>query len=744
MGVVYKAEDTRLGRNVALKFLPEKLAKDHLTLERFRREARAASALNHPNICTIHDIGDHEGQPFIVMEFLEGQTLRHHLQNGPLPTDQLLDFGIQIAEALSAAHFRGILHRDIKPDNVFVTVNAQIKLLDFGLAKLLAQGPESAPGIQTTDSSQESLTATGIAVGTPYYMSPDQLQDKVLDNRSDVFSLGVLLYEMATGTLPFQGSNLVALLNEILHKVPALPTQLNPELPESLGQVLKKALEKDPDVRHQSAKDLMADLKHVRQDPHSTSTLIPAPTATNRVQPSIAVLPFVNMSPDPENEYFSDGLAEELINSLTKLKGLRVAARTSAFSFKGMRRKISDIGKQLSVATILEGSVRKSGNQLRITVQLVNASDGYHLWSERYDREMEDIFKLQDEIAQQIVEKLQVELAKGSGDLLRKRYTENLEAYNLYLKGRYHLNQRTEQSTHRAIDCFQRAASEDSRYALAYAGLGEAYVLLGTGSYYGTRPSEALSKAKKTALRAIELEESCAEAHVALALVYFRADWDWKRAEEEFCRAISLNESLATGHHQYAMVLATQLRFDEALTEIQRAHELDPLSPIISTAVGRILYFARRFEEAIDQCSQTLELNPQFAVTYFDLAVAYALKGRYAEAASAAKKFGALSQNQELTKVALAVVYGMSGERGKAVELVNALIESAKNRYVSPYILALGHVHLGDLNRVIELLEEGYVQRESKLVYLLCEPAWDPLRDDPRFQDLLRRMNLEA
>jgi len=738
MGVVYRAEDTRLGRHVALKFLPEQFAQNRQALERFQREARAASALNHPNICVIFDIGDHEGRPFIVMEFLEGHTLRHFLQDGPLSADQLLEFALQISEALDAAHSRGILHRDIKPDNVFVTTSGHIKLLDFGLAKLLELNPEGAH-----NTAPGPLTAAGMAVGTPYYMSPDQLLDRELDDRSDVFSLGVLLYEMATGTRPFKGSDLSALFNEILNKVPTFPTQLNPGLPKGLGQVLNKALEKDRKLRHQSAKELIADLMRVKRQAHLPSS--PASVNEKAHKPSIAVLPFVNMSADPDNEYFSDGLAEELINALTQLKGLDVAARTSAFNFKGADQSISEIGRRLSVDTILEGSVRKAGKRLRITAQLINTADGYHIWSERYDREMEDIFELQDEITRKIVDKLRVNLTEDSQELLVKRYTKNVEAYNLYLKGRYHLNQRTEQNILKAIDCLEQAVLKDSGYALPHAGLAEAYILLNIDCpilICDRDPAEMVSKAKQAAQKAIELDDSCAEAHVALALIFFRLDWNWERAEQEFRHALERNQSLATAHHQYAMFLASVSRFDEAIAEIRKAYELDPLSPIIGTAVGRILHFARRFDEAIDQCLRTSELNPQFPGAHFDSGLAYFAKGMHLEARAAFERLASIPGDPKRGLMELAWVHSSLGERDEAFELVDKLRELSPG--ILPRVpLALLHAGLGDLDQAFELLEEGYAQRDSNLLYLGCEPLFDHLREDPRFADLLRRMNLE-
>jgi len=508
--VVYKAQDTRLGRNVALKFLPGELAQNRQALERFQREARAASALDHPNICTIHDIGEQEGQPFIVMQFLKGRTLRKYLGSGPLDKDHLIEWSIQISSALNAAHDKGIIHRDIKPDNVFVTESGPIKLLDFGLAKLVEEGPYGA-GAELDTQVEGPLTAPGIGVGTPYYMSPEQLLDKALDARSDIFSFGVLLYEMATDSMPFQGQDLGAVFHKILSEAPVSPEKLNPKLSDELGGVIQKALEKDRKARYQSAKDLLDDLTRLKEGGNSHSRLASSTALNVNAQPSIAVLPFVNMSPDPENEYFSDGLAEELINALTQLKGLRVAARTSAFTFKGGHESISHIGRELKVDTVLEGSVRKSGKRLRITAQLVNVADGYHIWSERYDREMEDIFDLQDDIARKIVDKLRLRFDMDSQEPLIKRYTENLKAYNLYLKGRYHLNLRTEPSLLKAVECLEQAVSEDEGYALPHAGLAEAYILLNLDCPLllgETAPSDTHSKAKDAARRAIALDES--------------------------------------------------------------------------------------------------------------------------------------------------------------------------------------------------------------------------------------------
>ena len=514
-----------------------------------------------------------------------------------------------------------------------------------------------------------------------------------------------------------------------------------------MEQIIHKTLEKDPKVRYQSAKELLVDLNRVLRDTSSgVVTSWASETHSPPKEPSIAVLPFVNMSSDPDSEYFGEGLAEELINAMTHVGGVRVASRTSAFQFKGKAHDISVIGEALRVDTVLEGSVRKAGNRLRITAQLINVADGYHLWSERYDREMKDIFELQDDITRQIVDKLRIQLAMGSRKLLVKHSTENVEAYNLYLKGRYHLNRRVPEIMLKAVECFEQAATEDTHYALPHAGLAEAYILLNTDGHHGHRDAWDRSlffKAKAAAHKATELDDSSAEAHAALALVYFRLDWNWQKAEQEFCIALKQQEGLASVHHQYAMFLAMINLLDEALVQIRRAHELDPLSPIISTAVGRVLHFARRFDEAIDQCRRTLDLNAQFPGAYFDLGCAYIEKGMYLEAISAMKKLGELSGDKKIQLLMLGLTYGRMGERQKAFQHLEKLSQYSQTGEVLSYPIAIIHMSLGDFDRAFELLDRAYQQRDSSLVYLQCDPSWDPLRSDPRFHGLLRRMNLE-
>ena len=665
MGVVYKAEDTRLGRHVALKFLSEGLSKDRLTLDRFHREAFAASALNHPNICTIHDIDEYEGQQFMVMELLEGQTLKHRIAGEPMQTEQVLELGVQIADALDAAHAKGIVHRDIKPANIFVTQRGQAKVLDFGLAKLTPQSQQvgEAMGASASDTSstlEEALTSPGTVLGTVAYMSPEQVRGEELDARADLFSFGLVLYEMATGQLAFTGNTSGVILEAILNKAPTSPLHINSKLPPKLEEVINKALEKDPKFRSQTASELRADLQRLKRDSESgRTTVVSAPARSappraarrprERTGPrgkavdSLAIMPFANVSADPETEYLSDGITENIISNLCQLPSLKVISRASVFRYKGQEIDPKTVGRDLKVRAVVLGKIVQRGDALLISAELVSARDNRQLWGKQYRRTLTDIFAVQEEIAKEISEALQLQLTVKEQKRLGKRHTKDTQAYQLYLKGRYYWNRFTQDGCKKSLGYFEQAIEKDSGYALAYAGLADSYTSLAFPGLKGMAPREAMPKAKAAALKALKLDDTLAEAHSSLAVVQFFFDWDWSAAEREFKRAIELNLNDATAHQWYALYLVNIGRHGEAINEIRRAQELDPLSLMINTLVGVVFHRALQWDAAIEQLRRTLELDPNYSVALVFLGSAYEQKWMYEEAIAVLQKAAALS-----------------------------------------------------------------------------------------------------
>jgi len=772
MGVVYKAFDTRLDRPVALKFLPDHLTRDSQALERFRREARAASALNHPGICTIYDIGEQDGRAFIAMEFIDGETLRNRIYGKALPLEQTLTLGIQIAEALDAAHAEGIIHRDIKPANIFVTKRGQSKVLDFGLAKLVPKGMAvtgDGPDAGVADSS----SIAGIISGTPAYMSPEQVRGDNLDPRTDIFSLGLILYEMCTGRQAFGAATPGMIIEAVLTRSPIPPHTINPEIPPRLEEIIDKALHKNRDERYQHAADIRDDLQRLERSSDSLPAskapqkqtlsapeLAATPAHPTGTQPtsasqtgtlrskrvskktidSLAVLPFENLSRDPEHEYLSDGITGSLINVLAGVPKLRVMAQSTVFRYKSRLMDPRAVGSELDVRAVLTGRIMQSGGSLRIGTELVDVATGSRLWGAQYDRASGDIFAIQDEISQEISEKLRLKLTRADKKRLTKRQTDDHEAYRLYLKGRHHWNRWTEDGFYKAIEYFEQASKRDPTYALAHSGIADSYVLLGWNSYLP--PKDAFPKAKTAAMGALGLDPDLGEARAPLAAVLWLNDWDWPEANAEFERSIALNPAYPTSNHWHAEYLMTIGRHDEAITRMKKSQELDPLSLIIGDAIGWAYYMARRFDESIEQLRRTVELDPHYPVTYWVLGLALRSIGRLEEAIVEAERSVMLSGGSPIMRAALAQTLAMASEQTRAHQILDDLVELSRQRYVSPYFLSGIYLGLGQHDRAMEYLEKAHKERAHWLLYLHIDPSMDGLRSIPRFQELLLRIGL--
>ncbi len=695
MGVVYKAEDTKLKRPVALKFLPAEYTSDPEAKQRFLQEARAASALDHPHICTIHAIDETEdGKIFIVMACYEGKSLRELIGKGSLQVEQALDIADQIAEGLTEAHKKHIVHRDIKPANILIAKDGGIKIVDFGLAKLAGL---------------TRLTRTGTTLGTVAYMSPEQARGEEVDGRTDIWSLGVILYEMLTGELPFKGDYEQAVLYSVLNENPASMTQIKESIPADLERIVSTALEKDKDKRYKQANDLLTDLRTARKKVKPEYLQQEFPVKDANV--SIAVLPFINMSPDPENAYFGDGLAEELINALTRLEGVRVAARTSAFSFRGKDVDIREIGKKLDVTTVLEGSVRKAGNRLRVTAQLINIADGYHIWSERYDREMNDIFELQDEITLAIVEQLKVKLMPRKKDApVIKRFTENLEAYSLLLQGRYHWHSLTAEGWLKSRECFKKAVELDPDYALAHTWMA---VWLQSQTYWGdVSPADSYQMGRESVEKALRLDDSLGMAHGVLAVIYWSFDWNWAAAEREFKRSLELEPDSALGRANYALFLMVLGRDGEALEQADIARKLDPLSTVVNTWVGMVPLYADRTDEAILHMRKVIEMDPLYWQPYAHITGAYLDKSMGEEAVASAEKAFELSGGSSVSRMLLALAYNQAGRKRDSEEQLDLLKQKARDVYVSPMLFAWIYTARGDVEEAKRWLRKAVDGRD--------------------------------
>jgi serine/threonine-protein kinase len=773
MGEVYLARDERLGRKAALKLLPDSLTTDETQLSRFKNEARTASALNHPNILTVYEIGAEGNMQFIATEFIEGITLRAALASGRMSTQRALEIGVQVASALAAAHDAGVMHRDIKPENIMLRPDAYVKVLDFGIAKLTEQRPVSdAHRVEPT----ALQTRPGLVLGTAHYMSPEQARGQKVDARSDIWSLGVVLYEMVAGSPPFRGETPSDCIAAILTAEPAPLSSITPDVPGNLESILQRALRKNTDERYQTIKEMLADLRNLKGELETKSSLPQAKAGAESVvskikrhkrgvlvtlatallaaaavayffffvgpgplpnEKSIAVLPFENLSEEKSNAYFADGIQDEILTRLSKIADLKVISRTSTEKYKSKPDNLRQIAKQLGVSNILEGSVQKAADQVRVSVQLINATTDGHLWAEIYDRKLTDIFKVETDIAKTIAETLQAKLTGSEEHAISVKPTADAAAYQLYLKGRFFWGRRSGDNIPKAIEYFEEAIRQDPNYALAYAGLAEAWITL--PGHASARLQDVKPKAKEAALKSLQIDDTLAGAHTALAQVLF-FDLDFAGAIKEFQRAIDLDPNYATAHHWYANGPLLALgRFDEAVAEGARAVELDPLSPIINVNQANNYIIAGRYDEAIHQIRKGLELDPEFGYAYSNLGLALELKGDLPGAIAEFRRAHQLN-GDPLSLGYLGNVYGKTGNVTEAANILTELEQLTKTKYVSAYAFALVQVGLGNRAEALRWLEKCYADRSQEIVYVRVDRLLDPLRDDPGFQILVGRV----
>ncbi len=712
MGIVYKARDTMLGRTVALKFLPGPLTSDATGKDRILHEAKAAAALNHNNICTVYGVEEHEGRMFISMEYVEGGTIRNKL-----PYEKITDAvtaAIQIGEALEEAHSRGIVHRDIKADNIMLTSRGQIKVTDFGLAR--------------TSGAADPSPVTSTA-GTAAYMAPEVVQGGKADARSDIFSFGVLMYEMLTGQRPFRGDHNAAVMYSIVHETPPPLSTARADVPENLEWIITHALEKDADKRFQDVHTMLGQLRKVTT------------TTTGSTELLLAVLPFEYISPDKENDYFSEGLTEEIIASLSKLRGLKVISRTSVMRYRGKDKNLKQIAQELHASYVLEGSVRKSGQDLRITTQLIDAGQDVSLWSETYRGSLDDIFEIQEKVAGRILRGLKVRLSPDEKKRLKKRSTADNEAYQLYLQGRHLWNRRTEQGLNAAIRHFEKSIERDPQYSLAWAGIADSYNLL--AAYGGVHRKDFYRKAKSAVTKALELDDRLAEAHTSLAMLLMLDEWDWKNSEKEFKLAISLQPHYATAHHWYAEWLIYMGQLEAAEAEMSRAVELDPVSPAIFKDKGLVHYYSREYDKAIEMARKALVLDPDFATVHRLFSLVYQAKQMFEEAIGANSRWQLLTGHDFDGTLALAQIYAASGKNEEASEICRRLESDLPSNGLAFRGLALVYAALGENDLAFQWLEKGYQVRDESMCTIKVDPKMDNLRSDPRFSSLVRRIGLE-
>jgi len=771
MGKVYKAHDVEIKEKIALKLLKSEISSDSKAIERFRDEIRLARKIVHQNVGRMYDLGKAEGSYFITMEYVEGQDLKGMIrQSGHLTIGKAISIAKQVCDGLAEAHKLGVVHRDLKPSNIMIDKDGNARIMDFGIART---------------KTGKGITDSGVIIGTPDYMSPEQAEAKEVDQRSDLYSLGVILYEMVTGRVPFEGDTALSIAMKHKGEIPKDPKEYNAQIPEDLSNLILKCLEKDKDNRYQSAGEVRAELENIEKGIPTTDRAIPkrkaitskettvtfglrkllvpalvfvgivivgiiiwqlllkkevVPPPSVPIKPSIAVLPFEDLSPQKDQEYLCDGFSESLINALSKIKELRIPGRTSSFLFKAKERDMQEIGERLNVNTVLEGSVQKAEDKLRITVKLINVSDESLLWSEQYSRELDDVFTIQDDITSAIVKELKLSLMGEEGKYLAKRYTKNQEAYNLYLKGRYFHNDRTEEGFRKAIEYFNQAIELDPAYALAYVGLADSYILL--GEWEISPPKEVYPKAKTAVLKALEIDELLSEAHCALAMIKRDYDWDWDGAEKEFKRAIELNPNYPTAHQWYAEYLSCMARHEEAIEEIGIAQELDPLSLIITSTAGILHYDAREYDKGIEQCKKVLDLDSAYSPAHNYLALNYIQKGIYEEAIVELNKALGLGGGANL-KAYLACAYALAGERAEAQKIFDDLKRMSHQEFVSPFYYAIYYFVIGENDQGFKHLDKAFEKRHYSMLFIKNDPWFDGIRSDPRFKALLKKMKLE-
>jgi len=764
MGNIYRVEDKKINEEVALKLIKPEIAADKKTIARFKNELKYARKISHRNVCRMYDLSEKEGTHFITMEYVPGENLRNMIRmTRQLSVGTAINIAKQVCDGLAEAHRLGVVHRDLKPQNIMIDKGGNARILDFGIARSLES---------------KGITGAGVMIGTPEYMSPEQVEGKEADQRSDIYSLGIILFEMMTGRAPFRGDTSLSIALKHKTEIPPDPRQFNAQIPEVLSQLILKCLEKDKENRYQSASEVSTELSRIeevitttekgvfRRKPEAEKVVefrwknillfggavaliillivggLSLFTEREEAIDSIAVLPIENLSGDPDQEYFADGMTEALISELTKISGLqRVISRTSVMRYKGIRKSMPEIARELNVGIMVEGSVLLVGEKVRITAQLIEAETDRHIWADSYERDLSNILELQRELARTIAQQIKIALTPEEETRLMKSPRINPEAYHLYLRGRFFWNRRTGEDLKKAIEYFEGAIEIDPDYALAYIGLADSYLTI--PDYSSFPPDEAYPKARELITKALELESNLAEAHNSLAVVLSNF-WNWEEAEREFNRTIELNPNYATAHHWYAFHLILMARIDEAIEEIRRAHELDPLSLVINRNMGQMLYYGRQYDKAIEALQRTLELDPDFVYTHLELGWVYLKKTMYDEALRALLRERRLSATWDpYVEAWIGVAYALMDKRDEAHQILNDFLERSKQTYVPPYCLAILYFALGEKDQGFIWLERGYEKRDKRLAFLQLDPVFENISSDPRYIALLKKMGLK-